>query len=156
MALPGAKRRTIGLVGAPFGFDGAMLVASVFALPAKEIMVASLAITYGQAVELAGGLGLIGQGLTNGGIGFVLLGEWSYLTAFFFLLFYLLYLTCAYTTVAIWKETKSWRTDLLTQATKPPQYRRFRSLRRTIRGLLASSTYLPTRWGAQRALGRVS
>ncbi|MBC8514924.1 ferrous iron transport protein B [bacterium] len=97
--------------GVPFGLDGAMLSSLIYTIPAKELMAASLAMTYGQATDLAAGFSL-----EAGGLGAFLKAHWSDLSAFCYLLFYMLYLPCGYTTVVIHKETKSWGLTLLSQA----------------------------------------
>mgnify|MGYP000167911734 CR=1 FL=1 len=103
---PGApfERTAVGrLVGAlaplgrPFGLSGEHLAALLFALPAKEIVVPSLAMTYGLQATLADSEAVLGY-----------LGHtWTPLVAFSFLTFYMLYLPCLVTVWAMWRETRN-------------------------------------------------
>jgi len=86
-------------VGKPLGLDGSMLAACLFALPAKEIALASLAITYGLQRTLDEPTAVLD----------FLRSHWSPLSAFTFLVFYALYLPCAYTFVVQAKETGHWK-----------------------------------------------
>lgn len=95
--LTGRMIGTLDPVGRLFGLDGGILTAILFAFPAKEIVIGSLAITNGLAADLSG------SGLIEG----VLAMNWSLLTAFNFLLFYMLCMPCAYTGVVIYRETRS-------------------------------------------------
>ncbi|MEJ7615346.1 MAG: nucleoside recognition domain-containing protein, partial [Candidatus Fervidibacter sacchari] len=81
------------------GLDGSMLAACLFALPAKEIALASLAITYGLQRTLDEPTAVLD----------FLRSHWSPLSAFTFLVFYALYLPCAYTFVVQAKETGHWK-----------------------------------------------
>jgi len=94
-------RMSAGLepAGRFLGLDGGILTAILFAFPAKEIVIGSLAITNGLAADLSGSV-LIEE---------VLAANWSTLTAFNFLLFYMLCMPCAYTGVMIYRETRSAR-----------------------------------------------
>lgn len=83
--------------GQPFGLSGEMLTALVFTLPAKEIVVSSLAMTYGLQTTLADSHAIMNY----------LMQTITPLTAFSFLTFYMLYLPCLVTVWAIWKETRS-------------------------------------------------
>lgn len=84
-------------VGLFLGLDGKTLVAALYALPAKEVVLGALAITNGLSQGLEGSAALESY----------LLARWSGLQAFTFLVFFMLYLPCAYTTVVIYKESKS-------------------------------------------------
>jgi ferrous iron transport protein B len=74
-----------------------MLTALVFTLPAKEIVVPSLAMTYGLQTTLADSAAVLDY----------LAQTWTSLVAFSFLMFYMLYLPCLVTVWATWKETRS-------------------------------------------------
>jgi ferrous iron transport protein B len=84
-------------LGHPFGLTGEMLTALLFTLPAKEIVVSSLAMTYGLQTTLADSQDILGY-LTQ---------TWTPLVAFSFLTFYMLYLPCLVTVLATWKESLS-------------------------------------------------
>ena len=84
-------------LGRPFGLTGEMLTALVFTLPAKEIVVSSLAMTYGLQTTLADSQTILAH----------LARTWTPLVAFSFLTFYMFYLPCLVTAWAIWKETRS-------------------------------------------------
>jgi ferrous iron transport protein B len=79
------------------GLTGEMLVALLFTLPAKEIVVSSLAMTYGLQSTLADSQAILDY----------LAQTWATLVAFSFLTFYMLYLPCLVTVWATWKETRS-------------------------------------------------
>ena len=84
-------------LGRLWGLDGEMITALVFTLPAKEIVVPALSMTYGlqsSLVESEQILAIISQ-------------RWSPLTSYTFLVFYMLYLPCFVTVWAVWKETRS-------------------------------------------------
>jgi ferrous iron transport protein B len=89
--------RVLAPLGQPFGLTGEMLVALLFTLPAKEIVVSSLAMTYGLQATLADSLTILDY----------LAQTWTTLVAFSFLTFYMLYLPCLVTVWATWKETRS-------------------------------------------------
>lgn len=97
--LAGRLAAALDPVGGFLGLDGSALAALLFALPAKEIIIASLAITNGLGASLGGAAGLDQA----------LLARWTPFEAFSFLAFYMLYLPCTYTWVAIYKETGSLR-----------------------------------------------
>jgi ferrous iron transport protein B len=84
-------------LGQPLGLTGEMLVALLFTLPAKEIVVSSLAMTYGLQSTLADSQAILDY----------LAQTWTTLVAFSFLTFYMLYLPCLVTVWATWKETRS-------------------------------------------------
>jgi ferrous iron transport protein B len=83
--------------------SGAMLTALLFALPAKEIIVPALAMTYGLQASLTGSEQVLGY----------LSQVWTPLTAYTFLVFFMLYLPCLVTMWAIWKETRSLKWTLM-------------------------------------------
>ena len=89
--------RALAPLGRPFGLSGEMLTALLFTLPAKEIIVPALAMTYGLQTTL-GGSGTVLDYLAQ---------TWTPLVAFSFLTFYILYLPCLVTVWATWKETRS-------------------------------------------------
>jgi len=87
----------LGPLGRPFGMTGEMLTALLFTLPAKEIVVSSLAMTYGLQTTLADSQAILDY----------LAQTWTPLVAFSFITFYMLYLPCLVTVWATWKETRS-------------------------------------------------
>ncbi|MGC9358301.1 MAG: nucleoside recognition domain-containing protein, partial [Anaerolineae bacterium] len=89
--------RVLAPLGRPLGLSGEMLTALTFTLPAKEIVVPSLAMTYGLQTTLG----------DSGAVLDYLAQSWSPLVAFSFLMFYMLYLPCLVTVWATWKETRS-------------------------------------------------
>ena len=89
--------RTLAPLGRPWGLSGAMLTALLFALPAKEIIVPALAMTYGLQASLAESEQVLAY----------LPRVWTPLTAYTFLVFFMLYLPCLVTVWATWKETRS-------------------------------------------------
>ncbi len=89
----------LGVIGKPLGLDGSMLAACLFALPAKEIALASLAITYGLQRTLDEPATVLD----------FLRANWMPLEAFTFLVFYALYLPCAYTFFVQAKEAGNWK-----------------------------------------------
>jgi len=90
-------------LGRPLGLTGEMLTALLFTLPAKEIVVSSLAMTYGLQTTLVESEAILGY-----------LGHtWSPLISFSFLMFYMFYSPCLVTLWAVWKETRSIRWTLL-------------------------------------------
>jgi ferrous iron transport protein B len=89
--------RVLAPLGQSLGLTGEMLVALLFTLPAKEIVVSSLAMTYGLQSTLADSQAILDY----------LAQTWTTLVAFSFLTFYMLYLPCLVTVWATWKETRS-------------------------------------------------
>ena len=89
--------RVLAPLGQPLGLTGEMAVALLFTLPAKEIVVSSLAMTYGLQSTLADSQAILDY----------LAQTWTTLVAFSFLTFYMLYLPCLVTVWATWKETRS-------------------------------------------------
>ncbi len=85
-------------LGLPLGLTGEMLTALLFTLPAKEIVVPSLAITHGLQSTLAETPHSALVGLAQG---------WSPLVSYAFMVFFMLYLPCLVTMWAAWKETRS-------------------------------------------------
>ncbi len=79
------------------GLTGEMLTALLFALPAKEIVVSSLAMTYGLQTALPESETVL-QYLAR---------TWAHLPPFPSLTFYMLYLPCLVTVWATWQETRS-------------------------------------------------
>jgi ferrous iron transport protein B len=84
-------------IGRPFGLGGEMITSLLFALPAKEIVVSSLAITYGMQTTLADSEAILNY----------ISVSWSPFTAFCYITFFMLYLPCMVTVWATWKETRS-------------------------------------------------
>jgi ferrous iron transport protein B len=90
-------------LGHPFGLTGEMMTALLFTLPAKEIVVPALAMTYGlqtTLVESEGALDYLPQ-------------VWAPLSSYTFMVFFMLYLPCLVTVWAIWKETRSLKWTLM-------------------------------------------
>lgn len=87
----------LGPLGRPFGLTGEMLTSLLFTLPAKEIVVSSLAITYGLQATLADSKAILNH-LTR---------TWTPLVALSFLTFYMFYLPCLVTVWATWRESLS-------------------------------------------------
>ncbi|MBN1467059.1 ferrous iron transport protein B [candidate division KSB1 bacterium] len=83
-------------LGKPLGLTGEMLTALLFTLAAKEIVVSSLAMTYGLQTTLIDSRAILDY----------LAQSWSSLTAFSFITFFMLYLPCLVTVWATWKETR--------------------------------------------------
>jgi len=90
-------------LGRPWGLSGAMLTALLFALPAKEIIVPALAMTYGLQTSLAESEQVLAY----------LPQVWTPLTSYSFLVFFMLYLPCLVTVWATWKETRSLKWTLM-------------------------------------------
>jgi ferrous iron transport protein B len=95
--------RTLAPLGRPWGLSGEMLAALLFALPAKEIIVPALAMTYGLQASLAESEQVLNY----------LPQAWTPLTAYTFLVFFMLYLPCLVTVWATWKETRSLKWTLM-------------------------------------------
>jgi len=95
--------RTLTPLGRPLGLTGEMIVALLFTLPAKEIVVPSLAMTYGLQTTLADSQAILDY----------LARTWTPLVAFSFITFYMLYLPCLVTVWATWKETRSIKWTLM-------------------------------------------
>ncbi|MFQ6057739.1 MAG: ferrous iron transport protein B [Anaerolineae bacterium] len=89
--------RLLEPLGRPWHLSGEAMTALLFTLPAKEIVVPSLAMTYGLQSSLADSEAVLSY----------LAASWTPLTAYTFMVFYMLYLPCLVTTWATWKETRS-------------------------------------------------
>ena len=75
----------------------------LFTLPAKEIVVSSLAMTYGLQTTLQDSQAILDY----------LAMSWTPLAAFSFITFFMLYLPCLVTVWAIWKETRKLKWTLM-------------------------------------------
>ena len=80
-----------------------MMTALLFSLPAKEIIVPALGMTYGLQTSL-----VESQGILN-----YLHQVWSPLSSYAFMVFFMLYLPCLVTVWATWKETRSVKWTLM-------------------------------------------
>lgn len=94
---------TLAPLGHIWGLDGEMIAALFFSLPAKEIVIPSLAMTYGLQTSL----------MESEGILTFLTGHWSIFSAYTFLVLYMLFLPCLVTVWAVWKETRSVKWTML-------------------------------------------
>ena len=94
---------TLAPLSRPWGLSGEMLAALLFALPAKEIIVPALAMTYGLQASLAESEQVLNY----------LPQAWTPLTSYTFLVFFMLYLPCLVTVWAAWKETRSLKWTLM-------------------------------------------
>ncbi|MEA3406605.1 MAG: ferrous iron transport protein B [Chloroflexota bacterium] len=95
--------RALAPLGRPFGLTGEMLTALLFTLPAKEIVVPALAMTYGLQTTL-----MESEQILN-----YLPQAWSSLSSYTFVVFFMLYLPCLVTLWTIWKETRSLKWTLM-------------------------------------------
>ena len=95
--------RTVGPLGRPFGLTGEMITALLFTLPAKEIVVPALAMTYGLQTTLVESTGVLSA----------LPQMWAPLPSYTFMVFFMLYLPCLVTVWAIWRETSSVKWTLM-------------------------------------------
>ena len=89
--------RTLAPLGRSFGLTGEMLTALLFTLPAKEIVVPALAMTYGLQTTLVESEQVLNY----------LPQVWTPLSSYTFMVFFMLYLPCLVTVWATWKETRS-------------------------------------------------
>jgi ferrous iron transport protein B len=89
--------RTLAPLGRPWGMSGEMMTSLLFTLPAKEIVVPALGMTYGLQTNL----------IESGGILDYLPQVWTPLSSYTFMVFFMLYLPCLVTVWATWKETRS-------------------------------------------------
>ncbi|MBN1921789.1 MAG: ferrous iron transport protein B [Anaerolineae bacterium] len=89
--------RSLAPLGGPFGLNGEMLTALLFTLPAKEIVVPALAMTYGLQTTLVESEQVLAY----------LPEVWTPLSSYTFIVFYMLYLPCIVTMWTMWKETRS-------------------------------------------------
>jgi len=95
--------RLVEPLGRPWHLSGEAILALLFTLPAKEIVVPSLAMTYGLQSSLADSQTILDY----------LAANWDFLTGYTFMVFYMLYLPCLVTTWATWKETRSLKWTVL-------------------------------------------
>ena len=95
--------RALAPLGRPFGLTGEMLTALLFTLPAKEIVVPALAMTYGLQTTLVESEQILNY----------LPQAWTPLSSYTFMVFFMLYLPCLVTVWAIWKETHSIKWTLM-------------------------------------------
>jgi ferrous iron transport protein B len=95
--------RTLAPVGRPFGLTGEMLTALLFTLPAKEIVVPALAMTYGLQTTLVESEQVLNY----------LPQVWTSLSSYTFVVFFMFYLPCLVTIWAMWKETRSVKWTLM-------------------------------------------
>ena len=95
--------RTLAPVGRPFGLTGEMLTALLFTLPAKEIVVPALAMTYGLQTTLVESDQVLNY----------LPQVWTSLSSYTFVVFFMFYLPCLVTIWAMWKETRSVKWTLM-------------------------------------------
>jgi len=95
--------RTLAPLGRLWGMSGEMMTALLFTLPAKEIIVPALGMTYGLQTTLVESEGILDY----------LPQAWTLLSSYTFLVFFMLYLPCLVTVWAIWKETRSVKWTLM-------------------------------------------
>jgi ferrous iron transport protein B len=95
--------RTLAPLGRPFGLTGEILAALLFTLPAKEIVVPALAMTYGLQTTLVESERVLSY----------LPQVWTPLSSYTFVVFFMLYLPCLVTVWATWKETRSLKWTLM-------------------------------------------
>jgi len=95
--------RTLAPLGCPFGLTGEMLTALLFTLPAKEIVVPALAMTYGLQTTLVESEQVLNY----------LPQVWTPLSSYTFVVFFMFYLPCLVTIWATWKETRSLKWTLM-------------------------------------------
>ncbi|MBE3572227.1 MAG: ferrous iron transporter B [Moorella humiferrea] len=97
-------------IGKMMGLDGYILLAFILGLPANEIVLPILLMSYlstGMLIEVDG-LRALGEILMDKG--------WTLVTAINFMLFSLLHWPCGTTLLTIYKETKNWKWPLLAAA----------------------------------------
>jgi len=95
--------RVLTPLGRPLGLTGEMLTALLFTLPAKEIVVPALAMTYGLQTTLVESEQVLNY----------LPQVWTPLSSYTFVVFFMLYLPCLVTVWATWKETRSLKWTLM-------------------------------------------
>ncbi|MCK4598942.1 ferrous iron transport protein B [Candidatus Bipolaricaulota bacterium] len=95
--------RGLAPLGRLWGLSGEMLTALLFTLPAKEIVMPALAMTYGLQTTLVESEQVLNY----------LPQVWTPLISYTFLVFFMLYLPCLVTVWAIWKETRSLKWTLM-------------------------------------------
>jgi ferrous iron transport protein B len=94
---------TLAPLGRPWGMNGEMMTALLFTLPAKEIVVPALGMTYGLQTTLVESEGILNY----------LPQAWTPLSSYTFMVFFMLYLPCLVTVWATWKETRSVKWTLM-------------------------------------------
>jgi ferrous iron transport protein B len=99
----GMLGRFLEPAGLLLGLDWRMILCLIFAIPAKEIVLTTLASTYGLEVSLGAEAA---ESLS------FLLAEWTPLATYTFLVFYLLYMGCLPTWVMQREELGSWKLTL--------------------------------------------
>lgn len=92
--------------GSLLGLDWRMILCLIFAIPAKEIVLTTLASTYGLEVSLGAGAA------ESPSFHSLLLAGWAPLAAYTFLVFYLLYAGCLPTWMVQREELGNWRLTL--------------------------------------------
>jgi len=92
--------------GSPLGLDWRMILCLIFAIPAKEIVLTTLASTYGLEVSLGAGAA---ESLSFRSS---LLASWTPLATYTFLVVYLLYIACLPTLLMQREELGSWKLTL--------------------------------------------
>lgn len=95
--------RALTPLGRPLGLNGEMLTALLFTLPAKEIIVPALGMTYGLQTTLVESEQVLSY----------LPLAWTPLSSYTFMVFFMLYLPCLVTVWATWKETRSLKWTLM-------------------------------------------
>ena len=92
--------------GSLLGLDWRMILCLIFAIPAKEIVLTTLASTYGLEVSLGAGAA---ESLSFRSL---ILADWTPFAAYTFLVFYLLYMGCLPTLMVQREELGSWKLTL--------------------------------------------
>jgi len=92
--------------GSLLGLDWRMILCLIFAIPAKEIVLTTLASTYGLKVSLGAGAA---ESLSFRSL---ILADWTPFAAYIFLVFYLLYMGCLPTLMIQREELGSWKLTL--------------------------------------------
>jgi len=95
--------RGMAPLGRLWGLSGEMLTALLFTLPAKEIVMPALAMTYGLQTTLVESEQVLNY----------LPQVWTPLISYTFLVFFMFYLPCLVTVWATWKETRSLKWTLM-------------------------------------------
>jgi len=92
--------------GSLLGLDWRMILCLIFAIPAKEIVLTTLASTYGLEVSLGAGAA---ESLSFRSL---ILADWTPFATYIFLVFYLLYMGCLPTLMIQREELGSWKLTL--------------------------------------------
>jgi ferrous iron transport protein B len=104
-------------LGFLLGLNGVILVAFIVAIPANEIVIPTVLMLTALSAKLTGvgeGAGVIFETDNTESIRQILqAGGWTLLTAVSLMLFSLLHNPCSTTLYTVWKETRSWKTLLL-------------------------------------------